>query len=295
MTSDIDLWKIIPLDWRRPGVVGSHQIFWDRQREYGQVLPRPDLATVASFYEVEEYYTHKTAAMLQPGLFGRALRHLAWRRDKGIEPNSDWWKRVLGNKPLRILEVGCGDGSNMRVLSSLGHEVVGVEPDTAARVNAHAAGFEVYAGTAETLPAEVVGKTFDVVFFMHVLEHCLDPEAAIQSARSVLNEGGKIVAEVPNNACLGARYFGSAWYWLDVPRHLNFFTAKSLSDLVGSVSHTEYRGYVRQFAPDWIAAQARIAATMKLPRPRSYWLYLLQTAFAPASRKYDSVRVVGVY
>ena len=141
---------------------------------------------------------------------------------------------------------------------------------------------------------------FDVVVFMHVLEHCADPTAAIENALTLLRPGGRVVAEVPNNACRGAARFGIFWSWLDVPRHLNFFTCESLCELLTSAGLTVddicYRGFTRQFAAHRKADQRRIAATLGKARDArvgtwSYWAYLLETGFAKSSRKYDSVRV----
>src|SRR6266850_3384010 len=105
---------------------------------------------------------------------------------------------------------------------------VGVEPDPTARRVAAERGLEVYAGTAEELPPEIRHRAFDIVVFSHVLEHCLEPIRALQIAASRLKPNGVTVVETPNNEAAGCREAGSAWPWLDVPRHLNFFTAQSL-------------------------------------------------------------------
>ena len=193
--------------------------------------------------------------------------------------------------------MGCGNGTNLEILRDLGHELVGVEPDKQAIDVCQAAGFEVYDGTAENLPVEVTRGHFDVVVFMHVLEHCIDPSAAIAGARSVLNPSGLIVAETPNNECLAARRFAETWLWLDVPRHLNFFTEKSLGALISSaglgVEGAYFRGYCRQFDVKRKEQQSRIAELFATRVRTAYWRYLAETAFAGAPRKYDSVRVVG--
>src|SRR5690554_1503550 len=179
------------------------------------------------------------------------------------------------------------------------------EPDSRSRAEAAARGITALEGTAEDLPAEVLARRFDITTFMHVLEHCLDPKKALAQAAGLLNEGGRIVIEVPNNAALGLRQAGAFWRWLDVPRHLNFFTETSLRSLVAQagleVVRCDYDGYTRQFLPDWIADEARIEAALKGQRVTPAWRsrhlgralrLLARTALARPARKYDSVRLV---
>ena len=290
-------WLTVPGDWRRPGASGEYRLIWDPARAYGQLWPRPAAEEVAAFYRVD-YYTHEAKGHgggRSRSLAQRLLDKASWLADRGVEPDAAWWAATLGPEPKRVLEVGCGNGTNMSVLAELGHRVTGVEPDPAALEVAHSKGHRVYQGTAEALPAEVSGSAFDAVIFMHVLEHCIHPGEAVRNATLLLEKGGLLICEVPNNACLGAKRFGTHWYWLDVPRHLNFFTEESLGRLLTStgltVETTCYRGFCRQFSESWQAAQSKIARTLGGARSRGYWLYLLETIWAPGAKKYDSVRL----
>lgn len=298
-------WIDVPLDWRKPDTNESYQLFWDSKRGFGQILPRPSVDDVMSFYDVDEYYTHdarKKKDTVKIGFSQKLQSKFSWWADSGIEPNKDWWDSVLVRKNMRILEVGCGNGSNLSIFKSLGHEAIGVEPDIAALEVAREQGHSVFQGTAEDLPKELLQESFDAVVFMHVLEHCVDPFVAVKNAVEILKPGGTFVAEVPNNECLGAKKFKEVWYWLDVPRHLNFFTAQSLDELVSSVGLRRnsicYRGYCRQFGRDWKESQSQIASVMRLENDArtnslSYWRYLFQTVISKDERKFDSVRIVA--
>jgi hypothetical protein len=66
----------------------------------------------------------------------------------------------------------------------------------------------------------------------HVLEHLTDPLAAIQRARTLLTDDGRLLISVPNLASLQARLFGPDWLHLDLPRHLFHFTPRSLERLL---------------------------------------------------------------
>ena len=293
-------------EWGRTTKPGDWSVYWRDTDGFGQVLPRPAAEEVAAFYETENYYTHisyqESASNLpkRSSTYWRALQHLAWRFDNSVEADLGWWTKTLGSGSLSCLEIGCGNGNTLALLRGLGHQVVGVEPDPHARETSRAEGITVYSGTAEKLPRGLMAESFDVIIMIHVLEHCIDPVLALVNASKLLKPNGKLIVDVPNNACLGASIFGASWAWLDVPRHLNFFTPKSLEAILMASGYTiqlvEFWGYNRQFSSHWAAMQNEVSAEMGDPRGRQSWRYialLASTILAPPERKYDSVRVVA--
>jgi len=301
-------WLHVPCDWRRPSVDEAYNLYWSNQSQFGQLFPRPSRVEVASFYEVE-YYTHtgkfEVATLRHPSLWGRLQEHLAWQLDYGsdITANSLSKLKPPQSQPS-VLEIGCGDGNLLSTLQATGWHGVGIEPDPVARSVASERGLEVHDGTAEELPNAVEGEQFDLVVMQHVLEHCLDPLKALRRARSCLKPNAVIVIETPNNAAIGARMAGSAWPWLDAPRHLNYFTAESLRKMCALAHFTpvsvEYSGYTRQFQMPWINNENLIRRTFHKihdnykPSSRfKHWMLLLRTGLARSFRKYDSVRIVA--
>ena len=304
----------IPVDWRRPSSAESYQLFWDDESEYGMLYPRPSVESVASFYKVDDYYTHhsrdlrKTVSVFD-NVFGKLLGRVSWQLDNSVHIGPDWFAAHYGTQPARILDIGCGGGQLLAELKTLGHTVVGVEPDEAARAIAAERGVTVYEGTAEQLPTALDGQQFDAIFVTHVLEHCVDPVRALENAVELLAPNGKITVEVPNHRALGFEQAGLTWRWLDVPRHLNFFTPDSLKTAckqAGLAPRTiEYRGYTRQFDANWIRDEQtiydRYAAKLNgnshiLPDRKSQWQawkLFTQTLFADDAQKYDSVRVIA--
>lgn len=285
-------WRVC--DHLRPEVETEYTVEWCRRCQYGRVAGefRPD--EIAGFYAAG-YYTHtepgdpKKAALW----LDRALMHLAWRRDRGVDLTTG---EVTRSKARPVLcDVGCGGGQAMAKFKQAGYEAVGIEPDAGARAIAAVNG-EVFEGTAEALPAAMEGRKFDVVLLSHVLEHCIDPVAALRNVKKLLAEDGTAIIEVPNNASLAAEMYGPAWFFADVPRHLHFFSGDSLEaalERVGlRVRRTIYTGYTRQFSPEWLAAQKAIRTRIGAEgREQTPWLLLARTAFALAGRKYDSIRI----
>jgi SAM-dependent methyltransferase len=100
-----------------------------------------------------------------------------------------------------------------------------------------ATGLDVTVGTLADL---AVDPKFDAIFYVHVLEHVVDPRRELEEAHRHLRAGGRLVIAVPNAAGWERGVFGSYWDGWDVPRHIHHFTPESLCGLLRSTG----------FAPD---------------------------------------------
>ncbi|MHB2027158.1 MAG: class I SAM-dependent methyltransferase [Elusimicrobiota bacterium] len=131
----------------------------------------------------------------------------------------------------RLLEVGCGTGSYLRILRELGWQVKGVEvhPE-ASRFAREALGLDVFTGnlTEAKLPA----SSFDAAALFHVLEHLPNPTQALHELRRLLKPGGSIYVAVPNVRTLEARFFKSYYMGWEAPRHLYHFSPKTLGRML---------------------------------------------------------------
>lgn len=302
-------WLFVPGDWRRPDVQETYSAVRCPSCGYGQLYPRPTPEQIAAYYDVTEYYTHRRSPGHSPSkaFLERVRTHLAWRRDKSSTLDDATVQQHVRKTPSRVIELGCGNGGLTLSVQAHGHECVGVEPDPSARAVAQKGGLRVYAGSAESLPSELLADhpagSFDIVLMRHVLEHCLDPLKALQSARLLLKPDGLLLCETPNNDALGLRFAGHSWNWLDIPRHINFFTRDSLRAACAAagfrVTEEQYCGYFRQFDRQWIDTEQRIQETLRngSPKPPAMaraWMLLLSSAFAPRHLKYDSVRLTAL-
>ncbi len=108
----------------------------------------------------------------------------------------DILEREIGSrKDLRILDVGCGTGSNLAEFSRLG-VATGIDMSTDALAFCRRRGIESVALTAvERLPFP--DATFDVVTAMDMLEHTDDDLPALTELRRVLRPGGLLLVTVP--------------------------------------------------------------------------------------------------
>jgi SAM-dependent methyltransferase len=129
----------------------------------------------------------------------------------------------------RILEVGCGTGSNLALLQRYGI-VDAIEPDDQARGLATArSGIAVKSGL---LPDGVAldDGGYDLIVLLDVLEHIPDDRATLAALRPKLAPGGRLLLTVP----------AMPWLWSahDVAHHhQRRYTAKSLSAVVEATGY----------------------------------------------------------
>jgi len=106
----------------------------------------------------------------------------------------DICRRVTDRRP-RILDVGCGTGANLLMLSQYG-DAEGVDISEDALAFCRERGLEkVKLGAGEELPYD--DGTFDLVTALDVVEHMDDDLAGLREMRRVLRPGGRVLLFVP--------------------------------------------------------------------------------------------------
>lgn len=126
----------------------------------------------------------------------------------------------------RALEVGCAHGGFLARLEALGWRAEGVEPAAAAAKLARARGFTVHVGTLDSAGLE--SGDYDAAFAWMVVEHLHDPLATLGELHRLLAQGGWLALSVPDFDCWERRVFGRYWYALDLPIHLQHFSAAAI-------------------------------------------------------------------
>jgi len=103
-------------------------------------------------------------------------------------------RQVTDRRP-RILDVGCGTGANLLMLSEYG-EAEGVDISEDALAFCRERGLDkVRLGAGEHLPYD--DGTFDLVTAFDVVEHMDDDLAGLREMRRVLRPGGRVLLFVP--------------------------------------------------------------------------------------------------
>ncbi len=143
--------------------------------------------------------------------------------------------RFVTQNSRRILDVGCACGGFGQLLKDTRPvEVWGIElNERAAAVASQRLDHVICAGFDSSLSLPI--HSFDCIIFNDVLEHLVDPFAALLYCKELLRNGGVVVASIPN-----VRYFHTMWDLLVHKNwqytdsgildrtHLRFFTQRSI-------------------------------------------------------------------
>lgn len=231
--------------------------------------PRPSQASIEQFYPAV-YRPHR----LPPP-----------RKEKRfpIRLMPDWGRPRKERQALpfhgqgRLLDFGCGGGSFLERMHRRGWQVVGVDTSAVAVQRVRTVlGLPALLGT---LPhPSLAPQSLDVITMWHSLEHVHWPGEVLREAHRLLVPGGKLLVAVPNIASLPFRWFGPAWFGLDLPRHLTHFTPWTLR---GMLEQAGFRvGPVRMVRhSDWLRSSAKMSERERLGPP---WHKLL--AYKTTSR-----------
>jgi len=104
-------------------------------------------------------------------------------------------RATLNNADLRILDVGCGTGANLKMLAAYGRaEGVDVSPQAVEFCRARCLD-SVKLGAVEHLPYE--SESFELVTALDVVEHLDDDVAGLREMRRVLRHDGRLLVFVP--------------------------------------------------------------------------------------------------
>jgi SAM-dependent methyltransferase len=134
---------------------------------------------------------------------------------------------------LDILDVGCAEGELVVSLAKEGNRVTAsdISENFLAQVAERARESNVTVSTVcfdvEKDNSPFNGKTFDVIYFMDVIEHLRSPAQALANIRGLLKENGTLVIHTPNLCSLALLYR----YVRFRARRENYFHPENLGDL----------------------------------------------------------------
>lgn len=150
------------------------------------------------------------------------------------------WLRAAGH-PASVFEIGFGSGALLRRFHDDGAAISGVDPDQLA-VDVDPVVSEngrLWNCAIEDVPDAAVSA--DLVVGVHVIEHVSDPVVTMRKAASLLGDSGTLVLLTPAGDSWGPRTFGSAWWMLEDPTHVRFFSAQSLERLARDAGLVDVR------------------------------------------------------
>lgn len=148
-------------------------------------------------------------------------RLMEWYRRQILRDHAKFVGRIIREQQADgrwrgLLDVGCGDGSTLAAFGC--SPCVGLDSSEEAVHHVRLRGIPAVRAVPDAIPLRA--KSFSVITMFHFLEHVRPAAPHLESARSLLTEGGELVVQVPNAASLGAAALGERWHGFDPPRHL---------------------------------------------------------------------------
>lgn len=147
----------------------------------------------------------------------------------------------LHKRRLRVLEIGCGDGSfieNLLLLcnkAAIPLEITGIDANRNLITIAHSRNINAHHWVAGTTPLHIIAEqdSYDVIFFFELIEHLPDPTTFMKECGTALKSDGVIVLTTPNadgfenilTGCNGYRLLAHA---IAPPAHINAFSYSNL-------------------------------------------------------------------
>lgn len=170
--------------------------------------------------------------------------------DEMIElETSHWWYRARrdiitqvlnkyfkGQDNLRILDVGCGTGSYLRLLKKFG-QVLGLEPNRSMAEYCQNQGLKIINCQIENYQSK---QKFNLITLFDVLEHIKDDRKTIRILTNLLNKEGYLLITAPAFRGLWSRHD-------QVCHHYRRYKTKTIENLLGNEFKLIYISYYNFF------------------------------------------------
>lgn len=182
--------------------------------------------------------------------------------------------RNLRGECRALLEIGCGDGSFLKLLDRF------MPPDCVLTgIDFLVPSMEKNGGRLTLIQGEFEKVDFpvkyDAVVMFNVLEHIADPAKSLKRIAAQLQPGGVLFGEVPNWDSCWRNLFPRHWQGLQIPRHQTHFeltTLRKMLDAAGyDVVNIRYifdPGDLSISLCNWIVDKLKLQTP-----PRRVWFY----------------------
>lgn len=188
------------------------------------------------------------------GLFDHLRTALTWRSQRRF------LKSIGFPHPLRVLEIGFGAGLMLKRHIAQGARCSGVERELLETEISKGVVEAIHYQRAAAEEMDFPPESFDLIYAIHVAEHLQEPDLVFKKIYQLLAPHGALHLMTPNGASLGLRLFKTAWWNLEDPTHLRFYSPESITRLLASAGFSEIE--VKQ--PLWDSLLLEGASTARL-------------------------------
>lgn len=208
---------------------------WDIQEcdscGFAKIDPMPASETRAECYSEEKVVKRNIKQKtLSHNLFGLMKRFFSriTGRNKGDIFYNKLRKHISDGS--RILDIGCGDGSFLK-LAKKDFACTGIE------ISEHLASLakkdpEIKVITGNFVSADFSKEKYYGITMISLLEHLDDPAQALKICFELLNTGGVLLLKTVNYACLNRSIKKGRWTGFRPPDHMVYFSPANLRNIL---------------------------------------------------------------
>ncbi|MEI6748860.1 MAG: class I SAM-dependent methyltransferase [Bacteroidota bacterium] len=132
--------------------------------------------------------------------------------------------------PGKVLDIGAASGFILKGFENRGWKGTGIEPNKSmADYGKNIVGVNIIKGSFECYKSV---EKFDLIILIQVIAHLYNLNSSIKKIYDYLNPGGFLLIETWNKDSLSARLFGKNWHEFSPPSTLNYFSKKTLKELL---------------------------------------------------------------
>lgn len=163
----------------------------------------------------------------------------------------------------RVLDIGCGHGEFLQLLTQAGHDVVGVDIDPQMVDACRRQGFTVHTADAITW-LSTTAEQFDAVFSSNVIEHLTTDTVIglLTGINRVLRPGGLVLLATPNPESVITQFHE---FWRD-PTHVRMYSRQLLEFMVHNAGFEAVSSDANQ-ATRWNDIDDMLAEVEQKPLP----------------------------
>lgn len=129
-------------------------------------------------------------------------------------------------KPARILDIGCAEGTLVKLAKENGWDADGIEPNKNF-VNWAKDNFNLNLIQGSIPTSKLEENSYDVITLLDVIEHVPDPDAFLKTCVRYLKKGGIIFISTPDISSLPSRVMRKNWFYI-LNIHLFYFSKETL-------------------------------------------------------------------